>query len=76
MSHETNEKNPVQPSKSGKMLDVESWDALKAAGVTESELQADQPEGPIIFSYTRADAIGDGVLVDLVRDARNRLRRP
>ncbi len=65
MSHETNEKNPVQPSKSGKMLDVESWDALKAAGVTESELQADQPEGPIIFSYTRADAIGDGVLVDL-----------
>ena len=29
------------------------------------QLQADQPEGPIIFSYTRADAIGDGVLVDL-----------
>ena len=63
MSHET---NPVQPSKSGKMLDTEAWDALKAAGVTESELQADQPFGPMIVSYTRADAIADGVLVDLL----------
>ncbi len=65
MSHEAHEKNPVQPSKSGKMLDTEAWDALKAAGVSEDELQADQPFGPIIFSYTRADAIADGVLVDL-----------
>ena len=62
MSHETNH---VQPSKSGRHLDVEAWDALKAAGVTESELQADQPFGPMVFSYSRADAIGDGVLVDL-----------
>jgi hypothetical protein len=60
MSHDTN-----KPSPSGKMLDVETWDALKASGYTEDELLAEQPFGPIIFSYTRAQAIEDGVLVDL-----------
>lgn len=60
MSHETN-----NPSVSGKLLDAETWDALKASGYTEDELLADQPFGPIIFSYTRAQAIEDGVLVDL-----------
>lgn len=54
-----------KPSQSGKLLDVETWDALVAAGFSEDELLADQPTGPIIFSYTRAMAIEDGVLVDL-----------
>jgi hypothetical protein len=53
---------------SGKFLDTETWDALKAAGYSEQELQADQPLGPIIFSYTRKQAIEDGVLVDLSAD--------
>jgi hypothetical protein len=58
------------PSRSGKFLDVETWDAMKAAGFTEDELQADQPFGPVIFAYTRAQAIEDGVLVDLTAMAR------
>jgi hypothetical protein len=45
---------PVKPSKSGKFLTAEEWDALKAVGYSEEELQADQPFGPIIFAYTRA----------------------
>jgi hypothetical protein len=57
----------TKPSVSGKYLTVETWDALKAAGFTEADLQADQPMGPIIFSYTRAQAIEDGVLVDLMQ---------
>jgi hypothetical protein len=69
------------PSPAGKYLDTETWDALKAAGFTEEQLQADQPFGPMIFSYTRAQAIADGVLVDLcqpstadlIRDAGFRL---
>ena len=60
----------VKPSKSGKYLTSEEWDAFKAAGITEEELQADQPFGPIIFSYTRAQAIEDGVLVDVTDLAR------
>ena len=60
----------VEPSKSGKFLDVETWDAMKAMGFTEAELQSDQPFGPVIFSYTRAQAIEDGVLVDLSAWAR------
>ena len=58
----------IQPSKSGKYLTTEEWDAFKAAGVTEEELQADQPFGPMISCYTRAQAIEDGVLVDLTAD--------
>ncbi len=58
----------TKPTKSGKLLDAATWDALKAAGFTEQELQADQPTGPVIFSYTRKDAIEDGVLVDLSAD--------
>ncbi len=58
------------PSKSGKFLDIEAWDALKAAGFTEDELQADQPFGPMISSYTRAQAIEDGVLVEVTDLAR------
>ena len=59
-----------QPSKSGKFLDESTWDALKAAGFTEQELQADQPFGPVIFSYTRKQAIEDGVLMDITPLAR------
>ena len=55
----------MQPSKTDKVLDVETWDALKAAGVTEDELLEDQPFGPLVYSYTRKQAIADGVLVDL-----------
>lgn len=61
--------NNTTPSPSGKYLDVEAWDALKASGFTEAELQADQPFGPMVFSYTRAQAIEDGVLVDLTSNA-------
>jgi hypothetical protein len=56
-----------QPSKSGKYLDADTWDAMKAAGFSEAELEKDQPEGPMIFSYTRRMAIEDGVLVDLMQ---------
>ena len=49
----------------GKFLDAETWDAMKAAGFTEEELQKDQPFGPVIFSYSRKQAIEDGVLVDI-----------
>jgi hypothetical protein len=54
----------------GKFLDSETWEAMKAAGYTEAELQADQPLGPIIFSYSRKQAIEDGVLVDVTELAR------
>ena len=56
--------NP-KPSKSGKFLTTEEWDAFKSAGYSEEDLQADQPLGPMIFSYTRKQAIEDGVLVDV-----------
>lgn len=57
---------PNQPNKQvNKMLDSETWDAMKAAGFSEQELLKDQPFGPVIFSYTRKQAIEDGVLVDL-----------
>lgn len=59
--------NP-KPSQSGKMLDAATWDALKASGYTEEELLADQPFGPIVFSYTRAMAIADGALIDLTAE--------
>ena len=64
---------PIKPSPSGKMLDAETWDALRKAGVPEAQLQQEQPFGPIIFSYTRADAIRDGVLVDLMADGQTKL---
>ena len=54
----------------GKFLDTDTWEAMKAAGFSEAELQADQPFGPIIFSYTRKQAIEDGVLVDVTELAR------
>jgi len=57
----------TKPSKSGALLDAETWDALKASGYTEDELLAEQPFGPIICSYTRAQAIEDGMLVDLMQ---------
>lgn len=60
-----------KPSKNGKYIDSETWDALKAAGYSEEELLNDQPEGPMIFSYTRAQAIEDGVLIDVTHLARN-----
>jgi len=54
----------------GKFLDAETWEALKKSGYSEAELQADQPFGPILFSYTRKQAIEDGVLVDVTELAR------
>jgi hypothetical protein len=60
----------VQPSTSGKFLSQEDWEAMKAAGFTEQQLQEDQPFGPMIVSYSRADAIRDGVLVDVTELAR------
>jgi hypothetical protein len=54
----------------GKFLDVDTWDALKKAGYSEEELQKDQPFGPVIFSYTRKQAIEDGVLIDVSEVAR------
>lgn len=59
--------NTNKPSKSGNYLNVDTWDAMKAAGFTEAELEQDQPEGPVVFSYTRRQAIEDGVLVDLMQ---------
>lgn len=35
-----------KPSPSGKMLDAETWDALKASGYTKAKLLAEQPFGP------------------------------
>jgi hypothetical protein len=66
-------KNPVKPSPSGKLLDADTWDALRKAGVPQAELEQDQPLGPVVFSYTRADAIRDGVLVDLMADGETKL---
>jgi len=60
----------TRPSKSGNHLDAETWDALKAAGFSEDDLLADQPTGPVICSYTRAQAIDDGVLIDVTKLAR------
>ena len=60
----------VKPSKSGKMLTSEEWNSLRSSGFSEEELLKDQPFGPIIFSYTRAQAIEDGVLVDVTDLAR------
>jgi len=65
----------TKPSKSGKLLDASTWDALRSAGITEEELLADQPFGPIIASYTRAQAIEDGVLVDLTQPPTGELLR-
>ena len=53
------------PRKGGKYLDEATWEALKAAGYSQEELYTDQPMGPIIFSYSRKQAIEDGVLMDL-----------
>jgi hypothetical protein len=60
----------TRPSKSGKALTTEEWDCMKAAGFTDEELHADQPFGPIVYSYSRAQAIEDGVLIDLTAAAR------
>jgi len=66
----SNPNSSATPSTSGKFLDSETWDAMKAAGFSESELENDQPVGPMIFSYTRAQAIEDGALVDVTPLAR------
>lgn len=62
-----------KPSKSGKFLDVETWEAMKEAGYSEAELYEDHPFGPIIHAYTRQQAIADGVLVDLTQPGFARL---
>jgi hypothetical protein len=64
--------NP-KPSPSGKHLDKDTWEALKASGFSDQELHEDQPFGPIIFAYTRKQAIEDGVLVDLTRPGFRRI---
>ena len=56
--------HPPAPSESGKFLTTDDWESLKAAGFSEAEFDADQPFGPLIFAYTRQQAIEDGVLVD------------
>jgi hypothetical protein len=66
-------RNPQQHRKGGKFLDQSTWDALKAAGYTDEQLYEDQPFGPIIYAYTRKQAIEDGVLVDLTRPGFGRL---
>lgn len=65
----SNPTNP-KPSKSGRLLDAQAWENLKAAGFSEEEMLKDQPFGPVIFSYTRKEAIADGVLVDITDIAR------
>jgi hypothetical protein len=54
----------------GKYLDKDTWEALKASGFSEDELHADQPLGPVIFSYSRKQALEDGVLIDVSALAR------
>lgn len=69
-----------RPSMSGQPLDRPTWAALRAAGFSDEELRADQcescedgvPFGPASYAYTRAQAIADGVLVDLAADADTR----
>ena len=61
-----------RPSRSGRHLDGRSWDALKAAGFSDDEFHEDQPLGPVIFAYSRRQAIADGVLVDLMADETTR----
>jgi len=61
--------------KGGKFLDLDTWEAMKAAGFSEQELYDDQPTGPIIYSYSRKQAIEDGVLVDLTRPGFERVLR-
>ena len=63
MSHETNH---VQPSKSGHPIDINLEDALKAVGFTPTEIDEGAPDGVVIYKYSRADAMADGVLVDLL----------
>ena len=65
MSNTPNNPNDPKPSSSGKFLDQDTWDALKASGFSEQELHKDQPLGPIFFAYSRKQAIEDGTLVDL-----------
>lgn len=68
----------IRPSRCDRRLGDEEWQALKAMGYSEEELQADQrsaqedasPFGPVVFAYTRAQAIEDGVLVDATAVAR------
>jgi hypothetical protein len=55
----------ARPSPHGQYLDQTTWEALKAAGYSERELQEDQPLGPMVYAYTRKQALDDGVLVDL-----------
>ena len=62
-----------KPCKSGQHLDGRTWDALTTAGFSDEELHDDQPFGPVIHSYTRAQAIADGVLVDLTADGAMKL---
>ena len=69
MSHDTNH---VQPSKSGHPIDIDLEDALKAVGFTPSEIDDGAPDGVVIFKYTRAQAIEDGVLVDISSESKTR----
>jgi hypothetical protein len=69
----SNQNDQTRPSKSGKWLNAEEWEAMKAAGFTEAELYEDHPFGPIIHTYTRKQAIEDGVLMDLTRPGFDRL---
>src|SRR5262245_38851129 len=69
----SNQNDQTKPSKSGKFLNAEDWEAMNKAGFTEEELYEDHPFGPIIHAYTRKQAIEDGVLMDLTRPGFGRL---
>ncbi len=56
---------PPRPSRSGRLLDSQTWEALRRAGFSQQQLYDDQPFGPVLSAYSRADAIRDGVLIDL-----------
>ena len=61
----------TKSSKVSGYLDAQTWDALRAAGYTDEQLAEDTGQiGPVIFAYTRAQAIADGVLVDVTALAR------
>jgi hypothetical protein len=65
--------NTNNPSKSGYPIDINLEDALHAVGFTPAEIDAGTPQGIVIFKYTRAQAIADGVLVDLTADGETKL---
>jgi hypothetical protein len=69
---EDNDQPGLPPSR---MLTEAEWQEALANGITETELLERQPFGPMIFCYSRQNAIDDGVLVDLMQPETVRLVR-